>query len=279
MIWGVVIALIVMVAVIYWYGRYVLPHKISVTHKDIVSPLLTEDFQDISILQFSDTHLGRHYLLGHLEELVDSINRLEPSIITFTGDLFDRYDQTVLKKEEVIMALSRLHAPLGKFAVYGNHDYDGRGSELYKEYLSEAGFRVLVNEVCDITLENGNEMTIAGLDDFLLGKPDIERTLTQLQPDRFNLLLVHEPDIVDRVKAYPVHLQLSGHTHAGQVQLPFLGPVITPSLGRKYVEGMYVLPTDSNTHLYVNRGIGTTRLKIRYGSIPELAVFHLRRKT
>jgi len=135
---------------------------------------------------------------------------------------------------------------------------------------------VLVNEVHTITSANGERLTITGLDDFLLGRPMIERTLHSLRPQDFNLLLVHQPDVADRFANYPVDLQLSGHSHGGQVRIPFLKPLITTSLGNKYIEGLYSLEGNIRPlTLYVNRGIGTTRLPIRLFEKPELTVIRL----
>ena len=139
----------------------------------------------------------------------------------------------------------------------------------------------MINATRKISLPSGEFITIAGLDDYVLGKPNATKTLTALKNNGFNLLLVHEPDVADSLAQYPVDLQLSGHSHGGQVSLPIFGALIKTSLGRRYIGGLYRIQEKSRKlrpyFLFVNRGIGTTRVRIRIGSVPEIAVFTLKR--
>ncbi|WP_232698780.1 metallophosphoesterase [Brevibacillus daliensis] len=265
-----------LLAGIFFYAYKIEPNAITVTNQDIRSEYLPEGFHGKKIVQFSDTHLGSDYSLEQLQELVDKMNAINPDIVVFTGDLIDNFAQYSSEREQVQSILAKIHAPLGKYAVFGNHDRGGGASRFYKAYMEKAGFTVLVNETDKIELENGDRITIAGLDDFLLGKPNIENTLRKLNAKEFNLLMVHEPDVVEEVLSFPVDLQLSGHSHGGQVQLPFIGALYTPPLAEKYVEGHYFLSgTHKRLQLYVNRGIGTTRAPYRLGSKPELSIFTL----
>lgn len=260
-----------------FYATEIEPKVLSVTRIDIENSYVQESFDGKTIIQFSDTHLGPDYTIDQLQSLVDRMNLLKPDMVVFTGDLFDNYAEYGSKNRKLAQkVLAKIEAPLGKYAVYGNHDRGGGGSRVYKEYMEEAGFMVLVNEVHTITSANGERLTITGLDDFLLGIPMIERTLQSLRPQDLNLLLVHEPDVADRFTDYPIDLQLSGHSHGGQVSIPFLKPLITTSLGNKYIEGLYSLEGKIRPlTLYVNRGIGTTRLPIRLFEKPELTVIRL----
>lgn len=263
---------------IYIYAFYFETKALSVTWNDIDNPNIPEGFHGVKILQFSDTHFGSNFPHKQQQILVDKINRLNPDIVVFTGDLIDKFGEYAAERKYSQTILAQIHAPLGKYAVFGNHDRGGGGSPLYKEYMEKAGFTVLNNEMKKIKAPNGDYITISGLDDFLLGKPKIQSTLQNLRIEDFNLLLVHEPDAVEQISEYPVDLQISGHSHGGQVQLPFIGPIITTSLANKYVEGLYSLEGKSKPlQLYVNRGIGTTRMPIRFLSKPELSVFSLKR--
>ncbi|MBW3217051.1 hypothetical protein KZC64_26185, partial [Salmonella enterica subsp. enterica serovar Javiana] len=107
---------------------------------------------------------------------------------------------------------------------------------------------------------DNSEISIFGLDDILLGKPKIEKTLQHARQNTYNIVLVHEPDIAPQISKYPINLQLSGHSHGGQVQIPFLGAIITPSLAKDYIEGFYTM---QDLTLYVNRGLGRTRVPFR----------------
>ncbi|WP_051318314.1 metallophosphoesterase [Cohnella thermotolerans] len=279
-VWGVVFVAALSLG---FYSFFIEPRRLSVTRHEIRSPELPEGFDGVRIVQFSDTHLYHYYSLERFERLVEKINELEPDIVAFTGDLFDaRRKKTSTGDSAVSPSLARIRAPLGKFAVYGNHDFGyDRRTRTSGPLLAEGGFAVLVNETRKIELPSGEYITVTGLDDGLRGRPEPERTLGALPERGFHLLLAHEPDMAIRLGAYPVDLQLSGHSHGGQVALPGFGAVIRTENGRKYVRGMFYLRQtnrrDRPYRLYVNRGIGTTRLRARLASVPELTVFTLRR--
>ncbi|MGE6538076.1 metallophosphoesterase [Bacillus luti] len=272
---------IVMISVsMYYYATEIERKLITVTWNEVKASNLPKEFNNKKILQFSDVHLGPEFSLKQLEDLVGKMNELHPDIVVFTGDLIDKFGTYSAEREEAKVILQKIHAPLGKYAVFGNHDRGGGGSLFYKKYMEEAGFSVLVNEVQKIKAYNGNYITISGLDDFLLGKPQIDSTLKHLRQQDFNMLLVHEPDVVDKITRYPVDFQMSGHSHGGQVQIPFVGPLITTKLAESYVEGMYELEgKDKPLYLYVNRGIGTTRIPVRFWSVPEISVFVLKKNS
>ncbi|KAB2385656.1 metallophosphoesterase [Bacillus toyonensis] len=272
---------IVMIPVsLYFYATEIERKLITVTWNEIEAPTIPKEFNNKKILQFSDVHLGPEFTLKQLENLVEKMNELHPDIVVFTGDLIDKFGSYSAEKDEAKVILQKINAPLGKYAVFGNHDRGGGGSVFYKKYMEEAGFSVLVNEVQKIKVGNGKYITISGLDDFLLGKPQIDATLKHVRQQDFNMLLVHEPDVVDKVACYPVDFQVSGHSHGGQVQIPFIGPLITTKLAESYVEGMYELEgRNKPLHLYVNRGIGTTRMPVRFWSVPELSVFVLKQNS
>ncbi|MBY0599923.1 metallophosphoesterase [Bacillus bingmayongensis] len=263
---------------IYIYAFHFETNSLSVTWNDIENPNIPEGFHGVKIVQFSDTHFGPNFPHKQQQMLVDKINKLKPDIVVFTGDLIDKFGEYTAERAQSQTILAQIRAPLGKYAVFGNHDRGGGGGHLYKNYMEKAGFTVLNNEMKKVKAANGDYITISGLDDFLLGKPKVQPTLQHLRTEDFNLLLVHEPDAVDQIFEYPVDLQISGHSHGGQVQLPFIGPIITTSLANKYVEGLYSLEGKSEPlQLYVNRGIGTTRMPVRFLSKPELSVFSLKR--
>ncbi|CAM3077941.1 metallophosphoesterase [Paenibacillus taichungensis] len=273
----ITIALVLVLLGIGCYAREIEPKALAVTRLDIVNEFVPVSMNGIQIVQFSDTHLGSDYSVDQLQSLVDRMNRLKPDIVVFTGDLMDHYTRFGSdNRKKAQRVLAKINAPLGKYAVYGNHDRGGGGSQKYKQYMQDAGFTVLVNEVHAIRTATGDKINIAGLDDFLLGKPQVKRTLQSLRKQDFNLLLVHEPDVADQLSAYQIDLQLSGHSHGGQVRIPLIKPLITTALAHKYVAGLYSLQGKSKPlKLYVNRGIGTTRMPLRFFAKPELTVIRL----
>ncbi|MDK8183488.1 metallophosphoesterase [Paenibacillus sp. UMB4589-SE434] len=278
--WGTTaIGVLVMLGIsAYIYSSMVEPNMLIVTEHVVESEQLPTSFDGTTIVQFSDTHVGVDYSLDQLQDLVSTINQHRPDIVVFNGDLFDNYNLYGAGANRVFEVLAGIQSTIGKYAVYGNHDRGGGANKMYKEGMENAGFTVLVNEVRQLALPNGQSIAIAGLDDFMLGDPDVTGTLSQIKADQFNLVIVHEPDVADRFTAYPINMQLSGHSHGGQVRFPLLGSFITTPLGEKYVQGMYRIQGHlRESALYVNRGIGTTRAKFRLWCAPELSVFTLKK--
>lgn len=230
-------------------------------------------FEGVRIVQFSDTHIGKYYSLEQMGKVVDLLQRQEPDVICFTGDLFDSKFGKV--SDDVIPILSRLQAGMGKFAVLGNHDMR-LDSNRVRDVLERSGFTVLVNESRSIERGNGR-IRVVGVDEMFHGKPDLKLALQGVRQDDFVLLLAHEPDFADTSLNYRVDLQLSGHSHGGQIRIPLYGSIFTPDLGQKYPIGLYAFE-GSEFHVYTNRGIGTTLLPIRFNCRPEVTVFTLEKK-
>jgi uncharacterized protein len=258
----------------YTYARYVEPKHFVVTKHVIQHSLIPKAFDGTKIVQFSDTHLGHFFELEQLQYVINKINYLQPDIVFFTGDLIDKPNRYPYVKN-IAPILQQVRAPLGKFAIYGNHDHGGYGTEIYEKIMEESGFDLLVNEHRIITLLDKSKIIIAGIDDAMLGKPNIKKTFQGIPEDVYTIVLMHEPDIANEIEMFRPHFQLSGHSHGGQIQVPFYGPLITPPLATHFYEGFYQVGT-SNMLLFVNRGLGTTRMPYRFLSKPEIACFTLR---
>lgn len=258
----------------YYYAREIEPKLLEINRHSITHSLIPAGFDQFKMIQFTDTHLGFQYTLEQLKKLVERINHLEPDIVFFTGDLMDQPNQ-YSESSEIAPILQNIKAPYGKFAIYGNHDHGGYGTDLYRNIMESCGFTLLQNESREIKLLDGSSIHISGLDDALLGKPDLVQTAKELPSDTFNILLSHEPDIALQASGYNIHLQLSGHSHGGQVRIPFFGALYTPPLSDIYHEGLYEIDNTLPFLLYVNRGLGTTRLPFRFLSKPELTLFTL----
>ncbi|PLR97470.1 metallophosphoesterase [Bacillus sp. T33-2] len=260
----------------YFYSRSIEPTMLDISRHSIKHKAIPSGFDGLKIVQFSDTHLGFQYNLAQFKELMGEINSLDPDIIFFTGDLIDNPNEFKYANQ-ITGALKKLTAPLGKFAVYGNHDHGGYGTDLYRKTMDDSGFAVLLNESRQVKLLDGSSIWIIGIDDAMLGKPDIGLAMASVPDDAFKILLSHAPDLATDASIFPIQLQLSGHSHGGQIQLPFIGPLVTPPHAEKYVEGFYSVGKTDSLTLYVNRGLGTTRLPFRFLSMPEVTVFTLQK--
>lgn len=273
----IVLALLLLICPILmiYYSKSIEPKLLDMNQYTISSKFVSKKMEGLKIVQFSDTHLGSDYSLEQLQNLVEKINEQNPDLIVFTGDLIDN-SSLYREINNISPILKQLQAKYGKYAIYGNHDVGGAGKRVYANVLTNSDFTILENEHKTITLDDKSVLSIVGLDDYLLGKPNPQEAFTNVQKNSFTLLLAHEPDIADRLTDYPIDLQLSGHSHGGQVKLPFHQAIYTPPLATKYTEGLYEISKSFKPMtLYVNRGIGTTRIPVRFFSVPEISVFRL----
>ncbi|AIY80332.1 metallophosphoesterase [Clostridium botulinum] len=260
---------------IFAYSIYVEPNLLSVRNIEINNSSNIKNEDTIKIAQISDIHLGEYYTIDKLEKLVNKVNSQNADIIVFTGDLFDnvsKFEDT----SKVAPILKKLNAKIGKYAIYGNHDYGGGAKNIYKNVMEDSGFKILVNDQANVKLDSGKTISILGLDDALLGNPDVEKTARNIKESNYNLLLLHEPDLSDKFVSYNIDLILAGHSHGGQVKIPFLGEIVTPPLAEKYKDGLYNLNTQRNTQLYVNSGIGNTKMPFRFMNVPEVSIFEIK---
>lgn len=254
----------------YGYSRFIEPRLIQIMDHTLVFRRLPPAFSGKRIVHFSDIHLDYHFGIDRLKELTEKIQGLKPDILCFTGDL---YHSTVRPSESACIEwLNRLEAPFGKWAVLGNHDYTAGAGDV-ERVLTAGGFTVLNNKSAAVEHE-GQRIRIAGIDDALLGKPNLDHALKGDKPGPFTLFLAHEPDLADYALSYSVDLQLSGHSHGGQVKLPFIGYLTLPEMARKYPEGLYAF--ENRMYLYTNRGIGVSTHPVRLMCRPEITVITMK---
>lgn len=259
--------LIIMVVLIGAYGVMIEPNLLRVNHMEIGSGAY-----NLRVVHFTDTHLDNNYNIKDLQKLVRIINLQDPDIVVFTGDFIDSVDDHQYP-EDAIVVLKEIKANLGKYAVYGNHDYGAKGYKYYSNMMQKSGFQLLVND-SRILLYEGQKIRISGLDDALLGSPDYEKVAGFFREDVYDILLLHEPDQADYFLPFSVELVLGGHSHGGQIRLPFIGAVTTPPLSEKYIKGLYKIGPTQN--IYVSSGVGTTSIPARILNPPEIAVFDIK---
>ena len=244
-------------------------------------PKLTKPLR---IAALADLHACDPWMpLARIEEIARVTNALKPDLIVLLGDYVSgihRFKTTEIEIGDWARALSKLEAPLGTFAVLGNHDW-WENPEGVRQGLVSNGIPVLENEARKLKASNGTEFWLAGLGDQLAyGNPrtgyrgvhDLPKTLRAITNDAPAILLAHEPDIFPEVPER-FSLTLSGHTHGGQVRFPFIGAPVVPSrYGQRYAYGHIV---EEKRHLVVSGGLGCTFLPVRFGSPPEIVVLEL----
>lgn len=263
--------LILFAILIILYSTFVEPKLLRVISHDVL--LSKAQGEAIKVVQFSDTHIGDFFSIKDLKKVVDKINEQEADLVLFTGDLMDNAATYEGSLEEIASILSEIKANSGKYAVFGNRDYGGGAERFYEELMTSAGFHVLLNEHETLTIK-GTTLSLFGADDALIGYYDPVQTVQGIQDDHLNLLMLHEPDLADDFNHEPIDLIVAGHSHGGQVYLPFIGPLITTSLAEKYVRGFY--DVSDNMRLYVDTGIGNTKVPFRLFNVPQITVLYLK---
>jgi len=233
------------------------------------SPLLAKEKTKITMVQISDLHLNANFSKKNLKNIIKIIKEVQPDILVSSGDFIDG---TLTNSQEIALTFSEITPPLGKYAVTGNHEYYS-GLDKSKKFIEAAGFQLLQSTWVNI----GSNLTITGIDDKTgsyyhhnkksIATQEIEN-LKKLPPNRFTILLKHRPVVLpETIKR--INLQLSGHTHKGQI-FPFN---LFTKLIFKYNAGLFKLDEDS--FIYVNRGTGSWGPPIRFLARPEITIIEL----
>ena len=245
------------------YAQFIEPNRLNINEVTDISYSIHEP---VTVAIFADTHFGFDYNTEDFQKSIDAINEKSPDYILFAGDLIDHLDKYEGDTSEISAKLNELDANIAKYAVFGNHDYGGGAENEYENIMNAGGFTVLKNEI--VTFEENN-FRIIGVDDVLIGygEPGI---VNEAAPDMYNLVLCHEPDVIDEVYDSNSDFFVAGHTHGGQIRIPHYTEMFLPSYGRTYVKGEYQLDNPCQTVVYVNPGLGTTKLAARLGAVPEI---------
>ncbi|MGE0407590.1 MAG: metallophosphoesterase, partial [Candidatus Korobacteraceae bacterium] len=228
----------------------------------------------VKIALLSDFHFAPFTGEGEIRAAVAAVNALEPDLVALTGDFVSSSLDGSPKPARFIEPCSRilagLQAPLGRYAVLGNHDHSTDPSRI-SETLRSQRIRVLSNRNLSVE-RDGQRLWIAGVDDALAGKPDFDKALKGIPANEPVVLLAHEPDLLDESARRSVDLQLSGHSHGGQIRVPGVGAPYLPPLGRKYPAGFYQV---GPSQLYTSRGVGLSGVPFRFACPPEVTLLEL----
>ncbi|MFA5815661.1 MAG: metallophosphoesterase [Bacteroidales bacterium] len=284
---GVIVAALPFLGVLHGvgWGRF----RFTVHHSEIKFPNLPEAFHGLRIVQLSDAHLGGFYGNSEkLEEVVSIIDDIKPDLLLFTGDMVNNFASEM---EGWTSMWSRMNAPMGKYAILGNHDYGDYSSwptkaakkanlDAILKQEEEMGFRVLRNE--NVAIERNNErIYLAGVENW--GLPpfkqygDLNKAMTGIPEDAFVILMSHNPDhwVKQVNEKTQIPLTLAGHTHGFQFGLEIGNFKISPvQLIYKYWAGLY---KSDNQYLYVNRGLGYLAFPGRVGIWPEITLIEMKR--
>lgn len=241
--------------------------RLQIERHTLQLPLWNPQLNGLRVAQLSDLHLRKTYAEFVLRRALHAVHDFQPDIIFLTGDYLYHADDLPLLRE----MLQGIRAPLGVFAILGNHDYWDNPAEI-AGVLHELGISVLINEHRVVTWRDA-DFIVAGVADPWQADADLDRALSDAPRDLPIILLAHGPDFITTAQAHGVALQLSGHAHAGHINLPWFGPYVLPRWGMEYPHGQFVV---GDSYLYVSRGMGG--LPIRFGALPEVGLLTLVQK-
>ena len=259
---------IIIVSLVYMFQ--IEPSWFEVVPVNLTIPELDPAFAGFKIVQISDIHTDTSMNRRKLDKIVEIVNQQQPDIVALTGDFFT-YKPDADSTNLLEIALQKLTPKDKTLAVLGNHDYYFDPSAI-RTILSQSNVLELSNSVYPIA-RGAARLNIAGLDDYLMNKSRLDLIIAQLATDDVTILLVHEPDFADISAATEkFSMEISGHSHGGQVRIPFWQPDILPPYGKKYPLGMYQV---GNMIQYTNRGVGMVLPAVRFNCRPEITVFTL----
>ncbi|QLE54320.1 metallophosphoesterase [Nostoc sp. TCL26-01] len=251
------------------YAKLIEPNWIEINSLQLKLPHLAAEFYGYRIVQISDIHRDKWMTTRRLQRIVRIVNQQKPDLVAITGDLVTRNSPQVIPSLK--LALEKLQPQDQTVAVLGNHDHENDTNAIAR-ILEQSHISHLCNAV--YTLKRGDAMLhIAGVDDVGMGKDRLDLVLQNLPQTGAAILLAHEPDFANTSAATGrFDLQLSGHSHGGQIRLPLIKPVILPPWAQKYYSGEYQV---GKMLLHTNRGLGMTGLHLRFFARPEITVFTL----
>lgn len=276
-----IIIFVLIVAVVLLYSRFIATKGLATKEYKITSSNITDNFHGFKVVHISDIHYGRTTDKKDLEKIVKEINLLKPDIVVITGDLIDKdtkLDDTL--KNELVESLSSINVAVGKYAISGNHDTNF--SE-WENIIKDSGFKN-INDNYELIYSDGyTPLLLAGLSSNLKNDADISERYNKILDysnnedikDLYKILLIHEPDYINNIDYSNFNLILAGHSHNGQVRLPFIGGIILPQGAKKYYKEYYKL---NNTDLYISSGIGTSEISFRLFNKPSINFYRLTNK-
>lgn len=244
---------LLIVSLIIIYARYKATSGIKVNEYKITSSLITDNFHGVKVVHFSDIHYGNTVDIDYLKEIVNEINELDGDIVVFTGDLLsDNID--VNEKNSITTILSGINANIGKYAISGESDHDS----LFNEIITDSGFVNVSDNQEIIYYKNGNPIIISNKDELS-------------DSNLYSIFLLHKPDDIDKLNNH-FNLVLSGHSHNGQINIPYIKKLLLPDGAKKYFENYYRI---NDTDLFVSSGIGTNDFKFRFLNKPSINLYRL----
>ncbi|MDD2409114.1 MAG: metallophosphoesterase [Bacilli bacterium] len=262
----IIYLLIVLLTIAILYSTSI--KTLNIKEYAIINNKININHHGLKIVHFSDMHYGTTIKLNDLKKIVSEINLLNPDIIVFTGDLIDKH--YIMKNNEIndfLKEFNKVKANIAYYLIKGNHDY----SETFNKLIDNTSFKVLKNELITFYYQDNTPINIIGLESKLKNKIDISKAFANYNKDYYTILLIHEPDVILDIEQ-KVDLVLAGHSHNGQIRIPFIGTIYTPEGAKTYYDEKYKI---DNTDIYISSGLGTSKYPIRLFNSPSFNFYRL----
>ena len=256
------------------YSRYIGTNGFIVKEYPIINSKIPSNFYGLKIIQISDIHYKMTTSKNELEDIINEINLLKPDIVILNGDLFDKdieYSKNDYKN--LTKLLNKIDYNIAKYAIKGDNDLNNKN---WEKVINDSNFINLNNNYELIYYNSLEPILITGIS----SNSDIKKTIKNINEEikekyNYSILVLHEPDYIEKINYSNYNLILAGHSLNGQIKLPFIGGIIRPKDAKKYYDEYYRL---DNTDLYITSGIGTNKFKFRLNNKPSFNLFRLRNK-
>jgi len=274
----IILTILLVVILILLYARYIGTAGLITKEYTIYHESLPSSYDGLKVVHFSDIHYKRAITKNKITKIIKEINVINPDIVIFTGDLIDL--DTPLSTEDyqfLTESFNNIEATYGKYAVIGNHDIIDL--EKVKNVYKNSNFKLLENTFEVIYNDYNEQIYIGGLGNVTNNQDNIEETLEILETNHidYQIVITHEPDISNEItKVSDVSLILAGHSHNGQIRLPFIGALYTPPYSEKYYDEYYHI---NSTDLYISSGIGVSTLNYRLWNHPSINFYRINKKS
>ena len=261
------IYILLIIGLIIIYSRYIATTGIQIKEYSVINNKIPESFKGFKVVHFSNLKYGSTTDQKYLKKLVNKINELNPDIIIFTGDLISsNYKLTDNDKKSIIENLNKLDPKIDIYSIRGDNDIN----ETYNSIITQTKIIEINNLNKLIYYKGDTPIMLIGLDDSINGNQSLDMAFNYEENNYYKILIAHEPDTYEKIKDKNIDLFLAGHSLNGQVRLPFIGSIYTPTGAKKYYDSKYKI---DNTEIYISNGLGTSKIPYRLNNRPSINLY------
>lgn len=266
----IIVSLFLIITLLILYSRYIATSGLKTKEITLNNQNINTDFDGLKIVHFSDLHYKRIITKKRIDKIVEEINLINPDIVVFTGDLID--DDSNITDDDIDYltdTLNKINYKYGKYAVLGNHDYS-IDIETIRKIYNNSDFKLLENDYDILYSKNNNKIYIGGISTGEFNNEVINNLI--ISDNIYKILLLHEPDFIEDIKSINPNLALAGHSHNGQVNIPYIKKIFLPVNAKNYYEEYYKI---NNTEFYISSGIGVSRYNFRLFNTPSINFYRI----